>query len=156
MSDSTVGREQARELLARAERAEAELASEREWANSSEHPNWQAGWDAGYARAEFWERRYTTQHSTLHSCEDKLAQLRANYDRQMRQKKVTHDHLVEARAERDAAREAARALWAEARSQWESNHWEHCGERLPPHEGICKWPLPDPLARFPDYGEPKP
>jgi hypothetical protein len=36
-------------------------------------------------------------------------------------------------------------LRAELRSQWESNHWEHCRAEWP-HEGVCHWPLPDVLA----------
>lgn len=34
------------------------------------------------------------------------------------------------------------ALW----DQWESNHWEHCGE-WPHDDDDCRWPMPPALAR---------
>lgn len=33
-------------------------------------------------------------------------------------------------------------LRAELQSQWESNHYEHCGNRLPCLKETCHWPRP--------------
>jgi hypothetical protein len=51
---------------------------------------------------------------------------------------LTHS-LREARRERDAARAALR-------EQWEVNHHEYCRATLPPHPGICHWPMPRTLG----------
>lgn len=40
-----------------------------------------------------------------------------------------------------------KALREELQTQWESNHFEHCGVPVPPyvHDG-CQWPMPVVLA----------
>lgn len=47
---------------------------------------------------------------------------------------------------REVLREEINLLREELLSQWEYNHYEHCGGKVPCQLPICHWPKPKILA----------